>query len=150
MHLVVTVVRGGHGEVTGFLAIAVDLTERKQMEEELRQSEERMRRLASAAFEGLIFTEDDLVIELNDQAAQMFGFAPAEVVGKNVLDLVAPESRAVVEQNIRSSFEGTTEGWGLRRDGSKFLVESRARRLFYKGRQTRVLALRDVTERRRA
>jgi len=150
VHLVVTVVRGGHGEVTGFLAIAVDLTERKQMEEDLRESEERMRRLASAAFEGLIFTEDDLVIELNDQAAQMFGFVPPEVVGKNILDLVAPESRAVVEQNIRSSFEGTTEGWGLRRDGSRFLVESRARRLFYKGRQTRVLAIRDVTERRRA
>jgi PAS domain S-box-containing protein len=150
VHLVVTAVRVAEDQVTGFLAIAVDLTERERMEENLRESEERMRRLASAAFEGLVFTEGDVVLEVNDQAAQMFGFEPSELVGRNVLDLVAPESRAVVEDNIQSSFEGTVEAWGLKRDGSRFLVESRARRLFDKGRQTRVLALRDVTERRLA
>ena len=116
----------------------------------LRESEERMRRLASAAFEGIVISEGGRILELNDQAAHMFGWQPAEVVGRSMVEFAAPESRAAVEAVIREGTTDTYEAVGVRRDGSTFLVEGRVQVLFYQGRPARVSALRDITERKKA
>jgi PAS domain S-box-containing protein len=137
----------GKPAVLSFLS---DITEHVQVEEALRESEERFRRLTEATFEGIGIADEGKVIEVNEQFVRMLGYEPAEMIGMSVMDLVAPESRDLVLKNITSGFEGPYEHLALRKDGSTFPVEVHARTLPYQGRMVRVTAIRDMTERKRA
>jgi len=119
-------------------------------ESALRESEERLTRLSRAAFEGVIFSKDGLILDANERAAEMFGYRLEEFIGRPTLDFVAAESRATVEAKIRDRVEGRYEVVALRRDGSTFPVEAQVQELFYQSTSARVIAVRDITERRRA
>ncbi len=126
-----------------------DVTIRKAAEEELRASEERWRRISEATFEGIAFSQDGLMIDANAQLAEMLGYAPGELMAKPVVECVAPEDREKVLKAIRSGHTGGYEHRALRKDGSTFPVETRARALTHRGRPMRVTAVRDISERTR-
>src|SRR5437016_11058380 len=80
----------------------------------------------------------------------MFGYAPAELLGKSALELTAVASRATVRQRIEEGYEDTYEAIGLRKDGSTFVGALRSRTTHHHGRLVRITAIRDVTERKHA
>jgi PAS domain S-box-containing protein len=83
--------------------------------------------------------------------ADMIGAASAaEVRGTNPVDGVAPECRDLVLERIRRGSDEPYEAAHVSRDGTRFLAEVRARPMWYAGRMVRVVALRDITERREA
>jgi two-component system, cell cycle sensor histidine kinase and response regulator CckA len=127
-----------------------DVTERRLAEAALRESEERFARLAEASFEGISITEHGVILDANDQLVRMLGYEPGELIGRQTMDFVAPESREQVRQHQQTGAEGVYEHLSLRRDGSTFPVEVRAKAITQQGRQLRVTAIRDVTERKRA
>ena len=63
-----------HGRLMQVAAIR-DITERKQAEEALRESQRRFHRLAQATFEGICLTEDGVIRDANDQLARMGGIS---------------------------------------------------------------------------
>jgi signal transduction histidine kinase/CheY-like chemotaxis protein len=65
------------------------------------------------------------------------------------MDLIAPDSRAVVDDYIRRESTEPYEVTGIRKDGSTFIVEARGQTLVHYGRSTRVTIIRDITERKR-
>jgi two-component system cell cycle sensor histidine kinase/response regulator CckA len=123
---------------------------RKRAEEGLLESEKRLRTLAEASFEGLVFSENGIVLESNDQFAHMLGYAREETIGKPVRDFVAEESQAAVLRAIETDLTETYEQVLVRKDGSRLEVETCARILQTGGRKIRVTAVRDITERRQA
>ena len=81
----------------------------------------------------------------------MYGFAdPAEMVGLSVMELTAPESRAVVTEHVRRGSADAYEGVARRKDGTTFDAEVRGKTLVHQGHPTRVTIIRDITERRKA
>jgi PAS domain S-box-containing protein len=122
----------------------------KAIEEALRQSEERFRKLTAAAFEGIGINEGGKVVDVNDQLAQMFGYGREELLGQDVLGLVAPESRALAANAIATGREEPYELLALRKDGTFFEAEVRAKTTLWDGRRVRMTAVRDITERKRA
>ena len=126
-----------------------DVTERFRAEEHLRESEERFARLSEAAYEGIGISENGIILDSNRQLAEMLGYTAAELIGKSVIEFIAPESRAVVAEKMRSNAQEPYEQLIVRRDGTKIAVESRARTLSLEGRVVRVTAIRDITERKR-
>ncbi len=158
------VFRDESGTPTRLLGIIFDITERKHTEEilrdwnsaleaqvaartrELRASEDRFRSLAEAAFEGVVIHSDQTVMDTNPQAAAMFGYEPAEVVGRPILAFVAPESAAKVAAHLRGNNRESFRWQGLRKDGSTFPLVSRTRMERRDGREIRLTALRDLTE----
>ena len=132
------------------LGVSVDITERKKAEEAHRESEERFSRLSGAAFEGIAISDVGKIIDVNDQLAKMMGYKPEEIIGKTAMEFVAPESRELVMNNIKSGTEGSYEHFALKNDGSIFPVEVQAKTLPYEGRNFRVTAIRDITERKKA
>jgi PAS domain S-box-containing protein len=129
--------------------VARDVSDRKRAEEQLRASEERWRRISEATFEGIAFSENGVMIDTNPQLAEILGYAHEELVGKPVLECVAPEDRETVAAAIHGGRTSGYEHRALRKDGSTVVVETRARALSYGTRQLRVTAVRDVSERSR-
>ncbi len=125
----------------------VDITARKQGEQALRDSEERLRRISEASFEGIGFSENGLVVDANSQLAAMLGYEPSELVGRPVTALVAPVDREKVEGTLTRGGATAYEHLAIRKDGSTLLVEVRGRPLEQAGRALRVTAVRDVSER---
>jgi PAS domain S-box-containing protein len=120
------------------------------MEMRLRESELRFSRLADASFEGIGVFDRGVLIDANDQLSRMFGYEPVEMIGKNGIDIVAPESRNLVSKQIQYDFEGAYEHMAIRKDGSVFPVEIQSKSMRYEKRKVQVVAIRDITERKKA
>jgi PAS domain S-box-containing protein len=117
-------------------------------EKALRESEERFRRLAEATFEGIMVHDKGVALDMNDRLAQMFGYEPEELIGRNMLALVVPEQRQLAERNILSRNEGPYEILLKRKDGSVFPAEIVSRSIPVVGHKASVAAVRDITHRK--
>jgi PAS domain S-box-containing protein len=124
---------------------AIVLGERDRTMAKLRQSETHYRNLTDASFEGIAITENGRVVDVNEQILKMFGYERDEMIGREVVDLVAPESRATVAESIREGRDETYEHWLLRKDGTSFIAEARAKMVRAGNRMVRMTALRDIT-----
>ena len=136
------------GNRTLYCVVARDTSERRQAEQSLRHSEERFRKLAEAAFEGIAITEAGRVIEANAQLAQLLDLSVDKLIGRPVLEFVAPASRATVEERVRAGSEQTYEHLVLRGDGSIIPVEAQGKALQLGDRTLRVTAIRDISRRK--
>ena len=132
------------------VGILRDITERKQTETALQESEARFRTLSNSAFECIVITDRGRMLDTNEQFNKIFGYKRSELIGQPIMDLVAPESRELVKKNILSGYEKTYEHQALHKDGTIFTVEVTGKSIPYDGRQVRVTAIRDITERKQA
>jgi PAS domain S-box-containing protein len=140
----------GPGRAARLVGAVQDVTERKAAEEALRESEERLRRFFEATVEGIAIHEDGVIVDANQSLADMFGYPLAELLGRHILDLAAPESRDEVRRHLLAGDERPYEATGRRRDGSTFPGEIRGKTITHRGRTARVAVLRDITRRKQA
>jgi PAS domain S-box-containing protein len=126
------------------------VADREQIEAALRESEQRFAILCETTFEGIGLSDDGHVLAVNHQLAGMLGYAPDELIGTDEIRFVAPEARDLVLRHMRAGCELPYEHLALRRDGSVFPVEVRARTVPYQGRAIRVAAIRDMADLRQS
>ncbi|MBS3756725.1 MAG: PAS domain S-box protein, partial [Desulfobacterales bacterium] len=138
------------GRIVGALSSGEDITERKEAEQQLRESEERFRVLSEASFEGVVIHENGIIIDANKTYTELSGYEYDEIIGMNVLEPTSPECHDLMKQNIESNFEGAYESIGLRKDGTTFPSEIRGRKITYKGRTVRIAAIRDLSKQKKA
>jgi PAS domain S-box-containing protein len=123
---VITALNDEAGRLMGFSKITRDLTERRRNEEQLRQNEERMRRLMDAVEDAIfMLNPQGQVTSWNAGASRVLGFHAAEIVGRHFSRFYSIESIAArdPERELASaSAYGRIEkeGWRLRKDGSRF------------------------------
>jgi PAS domain S-box-containing protein len=145
----------------------IDITERKQAEqtlqhwnqalerqvaertEALQHSEARFRQLAEITSEGIAIIQNGRLIDGNAQLAKIHGYELAEMIGRPVLDFVAPESRETVAEIMRLASDAIYACFDLRKDGSVVPIEAHGRMGEWDGRSVRLTALRDLTESKR-
>jgi PAS domain S-box-containing protein len=138
------------GEIIGLCGIARDITERKLTEEALRDSEERYRALADAAFEAIFISEKGICTNTNQAATKMFGYKYDELIGIFGADVIAPESKELVKHNMLSGHEKPYEALAQRKDGTTFHTEIRGKMTRYKGKDVRITVVNDIEVRKRA
>ncbi len=117
---------------------------------DLRKSEEMFRLLSEAAYEAIAFHDKGMLIRANNQYFNLFGYEPEELLGKDIVSLViAPESLKLVADHIANGFLGTYEAIGIKKDGTKFSFETKARTMELNGKEIRVAAILDISDRKR-
>ncbi|MBW4546687.1 MAG: PAS domain S-box protein [Symplocastrum torsivum CPER-KK1] len=124
--------------------------DRSMAQQSLRESQERFRALANSTVEGILIHEAGKVLDANLALARMFGYELSEVMELSAADFLTPESYAITLENIRLGDEKPYELTGLKKDGTPFSLEVEGKSSLYQGRQVRVSALRDITERKQA
>ncbi|MGH9259454.1 MAG: PAS domain S-box protein, partial [Acidimicrobiales bacterium] len=139
---------------TALVVLGIVAARRKRRAEAVvRDSEERFRMLSEAAFEGIGVNENGVIVEANRRLAEMLGCELRELIGSPVVEFVAPESHALVQSRMVGESDdrrGPYEHLARRRDGSMFPVEVQGRAVRFRGREARVSAVRDITDRKRA
>jgi PAS domain S-box-containing protein len=125
--LSVTTLHDVENNITGFLGIASDITERKQSQEALRKYAAEVEDLYNNSPCGYhSLDENGIVVRINDTELKMLGYRREEVVGEKFTKLLASESLPVFEQIF---FQLKRYGWVrdveyqmLRADGTKLPV----------------------------
>lgn len=98
--------RDADGIPIGFRGAARDISERKSVESELRESEARYRTLAERSFAGVYVIQDGIFRYLNRNAASYAGYYPEDLVNTSAADLVLPEDRERSRQFARDMLKG--------------------------------------------
>ncbi len=133
-----------------------DETTRRTAEDSVKASEERFRELFENAND-VIFLVDlkGRLMAINRAAESLTGYARAEVLGKSMEDLVAPESRHFSQDSIRAHLGGSpNQHFELRmlpKTGGVRFLEVSTRVIYRKGLAVAIQGIgRDVTERKQA
>jgi PAS domain S-box-containing protein len=125
-----------------------ELEERQKIERELITHKERLSRFFSSAFEGIFIHIKGRVVDVNPAATEIFGYSYDEIIGKDLMVFVAPESRQLVLDKMQTEEQGVYEVAGITKDGSNIFLEVRARFIEFNNLQARVVGFRDVTRRK--
>jgi PAS domain S-box-containing protein len=134
-------------------AMVRDITERKRVEQSLRESEQRNRTILRTAMDG--FWRVDIqghLLEVNEAYCRMSGYSEQELLAMSVSDLEAVETAADAAAHIqRIMAQGTDrfESRHRRKDGSIYSIEASVQYRPVEGGQM-VAFLRDITERKQA
>jgi PAS domain S-box-containing protein/putative nucleotidyltransferase with HDIG domain len=145
--------RDTQGNILGVQGLSRDVTERMLMEKALLESEERFRRLADATWEGIIIHREGIILDANGSFLKILGCNTEEVIGHSVLEFLAPESIEPALQILKEGIDLPQiyfEAMGLRKDKTVFPLELLGRPIRCKNLDARVLAIRDITDRKRA
>ena len=118
---------------------------------ELEDQVERLHRFSEVTQEGLVFHEQGKVTDVNPALVTMFGYSEvSELVGKDLLGFLAPESRETAVQRMQTGDTQPYEALALYKDGTTFPVEASARIYETQGHIIRGASIRDISERKQA
>jgi PAS domain S-box-containing protein len=144
------------GKLTGSIHVARGINERRQMEEALRESEEKYRNLIETANEGIGIVDADFKITyVNKKIKEMFGHSSEESIGRSIWDSMSEDSKANLKPNLENNwkgFNGSLEIKHIRKNGSPMWAQVNAKSLYDKdGKFAGTLGmLIDITERKEA
>lgn len=143
------------GEVIGTVHITKDITDRKQADEALRESEAKYSALVEKSVDGIVMVQDGVLKFVSPISLKLTGYRPEELIGTDFMKMVTPESWVLVakryadrlsEKDVPNLYEISLH----RKDGTTVPVEVNATLINYQGRPADLILIRDITERRRA
>jgi PAS domain S-box-containing protein len=135
-------------------AAARDVTEHKQAEKALEQSEEKFRLITENSVVGIYIIQDAKMVYVNRSFAKTFGYSPEEIIGTlSPKDLIHLDDIQDVMRRFQERLDGKTERSNIvykaiKKDGSLFYIEVYGMVIDYQGRPAVMGTLIDVTERK--
>jgi PAS domain S-box-containing protein len=124
--------------------------ERLEVEEALKESEERFKALHNASFGGIAIHDQGVILDCNQGLSDMTGYTREELIMMDGYMLIAPESRQLILDNVKADYQKPYEAFGLRKNSEMFPMRLEARSIPYKGKIVRSVEFRDLTEQKKA
>jgi PAS domain S-box-containing protein len=137
------------------LAVFIDITERKQVEEALKRSEEGYRNLINNANEGISIIQDGINKLVNKKGLKISGYSMKEMTNKSFLELAHPNDRKAIMESYQRFLAGEAvrlnyEFRILRKDGSIRWIQINVADTLWEGRAAILTMFSDITERKQA
>ncbi len=149
------------GALIGGIGITKDVTERRRLEDGLREAEAISSAILAVSADAIVSTdEDQRITRFNAGAERTYGWSREEIVGQP-LDVLIPERHRARHRELVHRFASgeavsrqmasrTAEIRGLRRSGEEFPATASISKLDTSGGRILTVAVRDLTEQRRA
>ena len=159
VRLFVRPMRDKDGNVVATRSALFDCTARKQAEEALRESEERLSRILDSAMDAIVTFDEHRRVELfNGAAERTFGTSAEDAIGGPIDRFLGDFFLTALESALAAALSGRERPYvwtpgplvARRADGSEFHAESTLSHVDVGGRRLFTLILRDVDERRRS
>ncbi|MFB6155887.1 MAG: PAS domain S-box protein [Haloferacaceae archaeon] len=139
------------GDVTEFVAIQTDVTERKRREEQLQQAREEYAELFDGISDPVFVHEPDgSFVAVNEAATDLFGYDEEELLSLTPEDISTRRAETVREREreLLDSEDVRFESTFLAADGAEVPVEVNATTVNYRGERRALSVVRDVSERK--
>lgn len=144
------------GTVTGVIQSIRDVTEQKEADQKIKESEERYRTAIENSNDGVAIVRGSRHLYVNQRFCQIFGYeSPDEVIGKTHVKTIHPDDLERVKlinqrrqrgENVPDRYEAK----GIRKDGGIVYIEVSATGTTFQGQAVTLAYIRDITERRLA
>lgn len=136
------------------IAVINDITERKRIETELRNSENNYRQLIDTVTDAIVIIQDGIVKFANSITMQKTGYSYEELIGYSFLDKVALKDRPKVQRHYQARMRGiqshNTYEIGFKgKDGRSLIAEATGTLFNYENRLAELVVLHDITERKK-
>ena len=147
-------VKDENNEIKYIDGVLEDITERKSIQEALRESEERYRRLLDHNPAAIVVHVDGKIVYVNQASLDLVAASsPEDALGKHVFDFVHPDYREIVLERIQhcqkdGKFAHPIEEKFLRLDGKSVDVEVTAIPITYQGKPASQVVFWDITSRK--
>jgi len=154
--------RNAEGKITGAVGVALDVTERKDAEEALRQTQENLRK-KEERFRSLVINSSDIITVLDADGVILYespsvdrvlGYRPEDLIGNTVFNFVHPDDAPLAEAMFRKGVESSADSHLMEvrfqhKNGSWRILESVGNNLLHDpGVRGVVINSRDITERK--
>lgn len=127
-----------HGKPVEIVGASRDITDRKETEQALRDSEERYRVLSDETPVAIFITEKGICIDANAAASRLFGYTREEFVGMHATKIVSKDSEDTMMRYIMEGVETMYDAITIDKFGNKIPVSFQGKMLTYKGKKTRL------------
>lgn len=141
-----------HGEKIALVSVNKDITKKKESEQELKESEDKFRKIAENSLVGMYIIQDGIFKYVNSRFAEITGYKIEELVDLiGPLETTALESYHIVEKNIDNRINGKLENIQyefkiVKKDKSIIDVKAFGSSIMYQGRKAIAGTLLDITE----
>ncbi len=152
-----TAIFDNNGEVDYIIATGSDITERKQAEKTLYESEEKLRMILDYSPHCIVLTDlSGVIIDCSQTSLDVTGFTKEEMIGMSAYELIVPRDRAMAAKNMKEIVAQDTirayEFTHVNKEGREYEFELTADLIKDRnGRPVAVIAvLKDITDRKQA
>ena len=130
----------------------IDVTDQKNAEIALLESEERFRTLSNVSHESVVFVrKDHTIVDCNDQFAVLFGlFNRQDIVGKKIIDFINITDLERINRSVDISSANRSEIRTFDNSGKVIFLDVTGSDIHYKTELIKVLVLHDITARKKA
>jgi len=138
------------------MVIARDVTDRKEMEKELREAELKFRTIAEKSIVGVYIVQKGKFTYVNPRFAEIFDYTPKELINTFDIEIVFQENyRAIANEHVMRRMTGEVESvhyeaMGRKKNGELNWVEFYGSRAIIENEPTIIGSVIDVTERKKA
>lgn len=144
-----------HGDVVQTLMINLrDITERRKVEQSLRESEEKFRILTESSPTAIMVYQNDKWVYANPASIEITGYTSRELLGMNFWDIVHPDDRPMIQERgqKRQRGEAVANRYSFRiisKDGTVKWVDLSGAAIVVGGSPAGLISVMDITERKR-
>jgi PAS domain S-box-containing protein len=157
-HVALFPMRAENGDVTGYVKLTRDISDRSKSGKAILESRRRMEGIVQSAMDAIItIDEKQRIVLFNPAAEKMFGYSADDVLGKQVTMLIPERYRDNHAGHVQQFFASgvlnrpltsDTEVTALRSSDEEFPIEASISQVTVGGERVGTIVLRDITERK--
>ncbi|MCK4371440.1 MAG: PAS domain S-box protein, partial [Candidatus Lokiarchaeota archaeon] len=139
-----------------FMGIFRDITERKNAEQKLKESEEKFRNIAEQSFMGIIIIQRGVLMYMNKAMSKISGYSIEEMLTwppKEMVQMIHPEDVKIILKRLQSNIDSNMGPFSsnafriINKNGEVRWLEDYTTRIIYQGEQANLISVIDITDR---